>query len=104
MGVGQSTISRWIYQPIKPDTDKLALLADTLGLDLGELLVRAGHSGAVAASPEVPQRERHRLSVEIDLMLAGSSPIPAADRAALETLLDRAIDPYRRVMRRRRAG
>jgi hypothetical protein len=37
-------------------------------------------------------------------MLAGDSPIPRADREALETVLDRLLDPYRKVLRRRRSG
>jgi hypothetical protein len=37
-------------------------------------------------------------------MLADDSPIPQADRQALETVLDRLVDPYRKVLRRRRTG
>jgi hypothetical protein len=37
-------------------------------------------------------------------MLADDSPIPEPDRQALETVLDRMLDPYRRVMRRRRSA
>jgi hypothetical protein len=37
-------------------------------------------------------------------MLADDSPIPSRDRQALETVLDRLLDPYRKVMRRRRSA
>jgi hypothetical protein len=37
-------------------------------------------------------------------MLAADSPISEIDRQALETVLDRMLEPYRKVMRRRRSA
>lgn len=100
-GVSQSTISRWIYSPGRPETDKLQLLADVLGVDHGELLVAAGHgrpAESVAAAPA------HRLARELDAMLADASPIPADKRAALEAFVDQVLENYRPLMRRRRSA
>lgn len=55
VGVGQATVSRWIYQEgIRPDTDALARLADALGVSRSEVLHRAGHGTVrpVAIDPE----------------------------------------------------
>jgi hypothetical protein len=41
---------------------------------------------------------------ELARILADDSPIPEPDRHALETVLDRMLDPYRKVMRRRRSA
>jgi hypothetical protein len=46
----------------------------------------------------------HPLAHELARLLADDSPIPRADREALETVLDRMLDPYRRLSRRRRSG
>jgi hypothetical protein len=37
-------------------------------------------------------------------MLAKDSPIPQGDRDALESVLEHMIDPYRKLMRRRRTA
>jgi transcriptional regulator with XRE-family HTH domain len=41
---------------------------------------------------------------ELGAMLADDSPLPADDRQALRTIVDRLVAPYRPQMRRRRAG
>ena len=51
---------------------------------------------------EVPAT--HPLVHELARMLADDSAIPEPDRHALETVLDRMLDPYRKVMRRRRSA
>lgn len=111
MGVAQATISRWIYRDIRPDTDKLSQLADALGLDeaqRADLFRRAGHSLASIQADEGPAvdviRPMHPLAVEIQRMLADESPVGERDREMLETILDRVIEPYRKVMRRRKTA
>lgn len=101
-GVSQSTVSRWIYSPGRPETDKLQLLADVLGVDHGELLVAAGHGRPAETAAEVPPA--HRLARELDAMLADTSPIPADKRAVLETFIDQVLETYRPLMRRRRSA
>lgn len=109
MGVAQATISRWIYQAIRPDTDKLAQLADALMLDeaqRADLFRRAGHTLASVQADETVKAPQpmHVLAVEIQRMLAAESPLSDDDRRVLEMLLDRVIEPYRKVMRRRRTA
>jgi hypothetical protein len=41
---------------------------------------------------------------ELARILADDSPIPGPDRQALEIVLDRMLDPYRKVLRRRRSA
>jgi transcriptional regulator with XRE-family HTH domain len=98
-GVSQSTISRWIYSPGRPETDKLDLLADVLRVDHGELLAKAGHGRPADHVAEVPL---HRLARDLDAILSPNSPVPPEDREALERVLDRLIDPYLKLIRRRR--
>lgn len=97
--VSQSTISRWIYSPGKPATTKLDRLADALGVDYGELLAKAGHGRPADHVTEPPI---HRLARDLDAILSPTSSVPAEDRQALETVIDRMIDPYRKLIRRRR--
>jgi transcriptional regulator with XRE-family HTH domain len=98
-GVSQSTISRWIYNSGRPETDKLDLLADALGVDYGELLAKAGHGRPADHVAEPPI---HRHARNIDAILSPNSPVPPEDREALERVLDRLIDPYLKLIRRRR--
>jgi transcriptional regulator with XRE-family HTH domain len=97
--VSQSTIHRWIYSPGRPETDKLDRLSAALGVDHGELLAKAGYG---RPADHVAERPIHRIARDIDAILSVNSPIPAEDRAALETVIDRMIDPYRKLLRRRR--
>jgi hypothetical protein len=46
----------------------------------------------------------HPLVHDLARVLADDSPIPRADREALETVLDRMLEPYRRLLRRRKSG
>lgn len=113
MGVAQATISRWIYRSMQPETNKLNQLADEFKLDdqqRAEMFRLAGHNVAsatiraeITAEAEVV-RAVHPIAAEIRRMLDAGSPIPDGDRQLLETLLDRVIDPYRKVMRRRKTG
>lgn len=100
--VSQSTISRWIYDPIRPDTDKLTQLADALGLNRGEVLERAGHGrpgGAVTAAPTDP------LLAKLAILVGEHSPVPAGEHETLRAVLTGVIAPYERYLSRaRRTG
>lgn len=91
--IGQATISRWIYGSAKPDPDKLALLADALGLDHNDLLHRAGHT-TTAPTPRTDPTD-HPIAAEIRVMLGPDSPLPLGERNVLETVLNGVLTPYR---------
>lgn len=102
VGVSQSTISRWIYNPGRPDDGKLKPLAKTLGVEYSELLTVAGYgrpADNIADALSGLRPTIDPLAAEIGRMLDPNSPIPDTDRQALRTILDRVIDPHRRQMR-----
>lgn len=105
MGVGQSTISRWIFAPGRPQDDKLRLLAAAIDVKLNDLLAMAGYgepSGDVANALSNLRLDVDPLAEELSAMLDDSSPLSATDRAFLRHTVDRLMDPYRKSMRRRR--
>jgi transcriptional regulator with XRE-family HTH domain len=104
MGISPSTISRWITKSNKPDTENLALLADALGLDYGEVLVRAGHGKPADEVTDAPRPLRTANLREADAMLHPDSPLSDRDRERIDTLIGVTIEPYRRLMKRRRAS
>lgn len=106
-GVGQATISRWIFSPGRPNSEKLRLLANTLGVDYTQLLTIAGYgapSEDITDALSELRPEVDPLSGELSAMLAPGSALSDEDRAFLRHTVDRLIDPYRRTMRRRRSA
>jgi transcriptional regulator with XRE-family HTH domain len=102
VGVSQSTVSRWIYSPSKPEPEKLGKIADALKVSKDELLYRAGHATTPTAShtrPTASEPAPHPLAVDVRLLLAQSSPVPADERAALEAVLGGVLMPYRKYLR-----
>jgi hypothetical protein len=73
-----------------------------LGPGINVVLRASYPSGVGGPGPE--PRATHPVVRELALMLADDSPIPGPDRHALELVLDRMIDPYRKVVRRRRSA
>jgi transcriptional regulator with XRE-family HTH domain len=103
-GVGQSTISRWIFSPGRPNTEKLKLLASALNIDYNGLLTIAGYgqpSEDIAEALSGLRSDVDPLAEELSSMLDERSPLTDGDRAFLRNTVDRIIDPYRRTMRRR---
>ncbi len=100
-GVGQATISRWIYEEIKPDTERLGRLALALGVTKNELLQRAGH-GTAALDLDLGEPALHPILAEARMMLDPASPLTDDERHNLEQVLTGIVAPYRRAMRRRR--
>jgi transcriptional regulator with XRE-family HTH domain len=102
VGTDPSVVLRWLSEEQRPTIRSIERIAPILGRSINDL-VRAAYPDRLSGSvPEVPAV--HPLVHELARMLADDSPIPPADRAALETVLDRLLDPYRKVLRRRRTG
>ncbi len=93
--VSQSTVSRWIYDPIRPDTDKLAQLADALDLDRGEVLTRAGHGRPATVTEGASTDPR---LAKLAILLGHNSPIPESELAVLRSVVDGVIAPYEKYL------
>jgi transcriptional regulator with XRE-family HTH domain len=96
-GTDPSVVLRWLSEEQRPTIRSIDRIAPILGRTINEL-VRAAYPDRLAAPAESP------LVAELGAMLAGDSPLDEADRQALETMLDRLIEPYRKAMRRRRSA
>jgi len=101
-GTDPSVVLRWLSEEQRPTIRSIERIAPVLGRSINELVVAAYPDRLGGPQPEVPAS--HPLVRELGLILADDSPIPGPDRHALETVLDRMIDPYRKVLRRRRSA
>jgi len=95
-------VLRWLSEEQRPTIRSIERIAPVLGRSINELVLAAYPDRLSGQVTEA--RPAHPLVHELARMLADDSPIPPADRAALETVLDRLIDPYRKVLRRRGTG
>jgi transcriptional regulator with XRE-family HTH domain len=102
-GTDPSVVLRWLSEEQRPTIRSIERIAPILGKTINELVLAAYPDRLGSATPP-PIAVAHPLVHELSRMLADDSPIPAADRQALETVLDRMLDPYRTVMRRRRSA
>ncbi len=100
-GVSESSVSRWIAGKERPGNRTIEKIAPKLGLTVAEL------SGVVygtdAQGPAVEPTAYHPLALEIARLLGDDSPLPPDRRDILATLIDGALAPYRRDLRRRTA-
>ncbi len=105
IGVGPSSVSRWIYENIQPDLHLLIRAADVLGGSRTDLLQLAGYGDAVptTAPPATPD---HPLVARVRRVLADDSPISHEDRATLEAVIAGVLAPYDHhpAQRHRRTG
>jgi transcriptional regulator with XRE-family HTH domain len=101
-GTDPSVVLRWLSEEQRPTIRSIERIAPVLGRSINDLVVAAYPDPLAGPAPDAPAT--HPLVHELARMLADDSPIPRADREALETVLDRMIDPYRKVLRRRRSG
>jgi len=101
-GTDPSVVLRWLSEEQRPTIRSIERIAPVLGRSINDLVVAAypDRLRGPAAEPATV----HPLARELGRLLADDSPIPEPDRRALETVLDRMLDPYRRVMRRRRSA
>jgi transcriptional regulator with XRE-family HTH domain len=102
VGTDPSVVLRWLSEEQRPTIRSIERIAPVLGKTINELVLAAYPDRLAGPQPEVAVTPP--LVHELALMLADDSPLPAADRQALETVLDRMIDPYRKVLRRRRSA
>lgn len=102
VGTDPSVVLRWLSEEQRPTIRSIERIAPVLGRTIHEL-VHAAYPDRLAG-PAPDARPAHPLAHELARMLADDSPIPRADREALETVLDRLLDPYRKVLRRRGTG
>jgi transcriptional regulator with XRE-family HTH domain len=102
VGTDPSVVLRWLSEEQRPTIRSIERIAPVLGRSIHELVVAAYPDRVKDSAP--PPAAAHPLVHEISRILADDSPVPAADREALATILDRMIDPYRKVLRRRRSA
>jgi hypothetical protein len=102
VGTDPSVVLRWLSEEQRPTIRSIERIAPVLGKSINELVVAAYPDRL--SGPAVNAPATHPLVHELARMLADDSPIPRSDRDALETVLDRMLEPYRRLLRRRRSG
>jgi len=102
VGTDPSVVLRWLSEEQRPTIRSIERIAPVLGKSINELVVAAYPDRLSGQAVNAPAT--HPLVHELARMLADDSPIPRADRDALETVLDRILEPYRRLLRRRRSG
>ncbi|WP_213005287.1 helix-turn-helix domain-containing protein [Paractinoplanes toevensis] len=102
VGTDPSVVLRWLSEEQRPTIKSIERIAPVLGRSINELVLAAYPDRLSGPAPAAPAT--HPLVHELGRFLADDSPIPRADREALETVLDRMLDPYRRLLRRRKSG
>ena len=103
VGTDPSVVLRWLSEEQRPTIKSIERIAPVLGKTINELVLAAYPDRLNGPAPAVLPAT-HPLVHDLARMLAGDSPIPRADREALETVLDRLLEPYRRLLRRRKSG
>jgi transcriptional regulator with XRE-family HTH domain len=101
-GTDPSVVLRWLSGEQRPTIRSIERIAPVLGRSIPEIVVAAYPDRVGGPSPAPPAT--HPLVHELSRILAPDSPVPEQDRAALESVLDRMLDPYRKVLRRRRSA
>jgi transcriptional regulator with XRE-family HTH domain len=103
VGTDPSVVLRWLSEEQRPTIRSIEKIAPVLGKTINEMVLAAYPdrlgAGTQAVIPPLPP-----IAYELGRMLAADSPIPEDDRRALETVIDRMLDPYRKLMRRRRSA
>ncbi|MEU4216876.1 helix-turn-helix transcriptional regulator [Actinoplanes sp. NPDC026623] len=102
VGTDPSVVLRWLSEEQRPTIRSIERIAPVLGRSIPEIVVAAYPDRLGGPAPAAPAV--HPLVRELGRILREDSPIPAGDRAALETVLDRMFEPYRKVLRRRRSA
>lgn len=99
-GVSESSVSRWTAGKERPGPRTIERIAPKLGLTVAELTALVYETDDTAPAPSVTY---HPLAMEIARLLGDDSPLPPDRREVLATLIDGALAPYRRELRRRPA-
>lgn len=102
-GVSSSAVSRWVAGTVIPTVPTLEKIAPYLRLPAAALIsIAYPGTGSNAGGPAT--KLHHPLALDVDRLLGEESPVPEDERATLATLLEHVVSPYRRHLRRRRAG
>lgn len=110
-GIDPSVVSRWLDAVTRPSIALLERAAPALDVDVDQLIAlvypSASSRRGAPQPPPPPVPEIHPLVRDLARLLpadAAESLLPEDERHLLETLIGRVIEPYRRRLRRRRAG
>jgi transcriptional regulator with XRE-family HTH domain len=103
VGTDPSVVLRWLSEEQRPTIKSIERIAPALGKSINELVLAAYPDRLNGPAPAVVP-VTHPLVHDLSRVLADDSPIPRADREALETVLDRLLEPYRQLLRRRKSG
>jgi hypothetical protein len=97
VGTDPSVVLRWLSESgVRPSARRALHRA---GKTMNEVVLATRTSSTAGR----PTPGTHRLA-QNSTDSCRQSPIPQGDRQALESVLDRILDPYRKVMRRRRSA
>lgn len=99
-GISPSLIGRWMRDEALPGMANLKRLAPALGVSVETAAAKAGHLDG----EEPADADLSPLIVELSRLLDPNGPVPDDERQTLATLIDHVISPYRRHLRKRRAG
>ena len=102
-GTDPSVVLRWLSEEQRPTIRSIERIAPVLGVGINELVLAAYPDRLNGTAPAAPT-VTHPLVRDLARLLADDSPVPRADREALETVLARMLEPYRRLLRRRKSG
>src|SRR6185437_12945045 len=86
VGTDPSVVLRWLSEEQRPTIRSIERIAPVLGKSMNELVLAAYPDRFGEAGPTA--QRLHPLALELDRMLAEQSPIPVADRQALQRVLD----------------
>jgi transcriptional regulator with XRE-family HTH domain len=103
VGTDPSVVLRWISEEQRPTIRSIERIAPVLGKSINDV-VRAAYPDRLGTGGSDIAARLHPIAYELGRILADDSPVPASDRSALEMVLERMLEPYRRELRRRRAG
>jgi transcriptional regulator with XRE-family HTH domain len=101
VGTDPSVVLRWISEEQRPTIRSIERIAPVLGRSINDL-VRAAYPDRLGATEPTLGSRLHPLAYDVGRILSDDSPVPADERRALESVLERVLDPYRRELRRRR--
>jgi hypothetical protein len=103
VGTDPSVVLRWLSEEQRPTIRSIEKIAPVLGKTINEMVL-AAYPDRLAGGAQATIPQLHPMAYELGRMLAADSPIPDADRQALVAVLDRMLEPYRKLMRRRRSA
>ncbi|HKT02357.1 MAG TPA: helix-turn-helix transcriptional regulator [Rugosimonospora sp.] len=103
VGTDPSVVLRWLSGEQRPTIRSIERIAPVLGKTINEMVL-AAYPDRLGGDTQAVVPQLHPMAYELGRMLAADSPIPQGDREALETVLDRMLEPYRKLMRRRRSA